>query len=339
MLASAAASPAGQSAVPESSPKFQVEWNLGDVLIEAYDRTDWSPVTASLLSNPGDEGNAKVFLVPLALGNAFLNRYGLWKDPTDSERGLQYLEAVADGYVLWNRRLLTPTITHALVVSVDRMHARCDDNWDLPAAQRKRAANLWKKVKSILREEAGYRLDRAPSETSEALCLEEESGAEADGWEATLFADAAGFLEDEAEAPAWGNRSIQLVQNAAAHPGHGCGTDPEDGDAALLALRQVTLSHRAARPHTVLKFRPVVDELVKISERDDSADAMDQSAEFRKQPTKPVPVMTVGSDLLQAVQDSKHLVYYVLATYLSHLPDVSECSDTRHTMPEVGEVR
>jgi hypothetical protein len=339
LLASAAASPAGQSAIPESSPKFQVEWNLADVLIEAYDRTDWSPVTTSLLSNPGDEENAKVFLVPLALGNAFLNRYGMWKDPADSERALQYFEAVADGYALWNRRLLTPTITHALVVSVDRMHVRCDDHWDLPVVQRKRAANLWKNVKSILREEAGYRLDRAPSETNEALCLEEESRAEADGWEAALFADAASFLEDEAEAPAWDDRTGQLVQNAAAHAGHGCGSELGDGDAALLALRQVTLSHRAARPRTVLKFRPVVDELVKISDRDDSADAMDKSAEFRKQPVKPVPVMTTGSDLLQAVQNSKNLVYSVLATYLSHLPEVSECSETRHTMPEVGEVR
>jgi hypothetical protein len=49
--------------------------------------------------------------------------------------------------------------------------------------------------------------------------------------------------------------------------------------------------------------------------------------------------MTTGSDLLQAVQDSKNLVYYVLATYLSHLPEVSECSETRHTMPEADEVR
>lgn len=339
LLVTAAAGPSAQAAIPESNPKFQVEWNLAEILIQAYDRTDWSPVTTSLLSNPGDEENAKVFLVPLALGNAFLNRYGLWRDPADSERALQYLEAVAGGYALWNRRLLTPTIAHALVVSVDRMHVRCDDDWDLPVVQRKRAANLWKNVKSILREEAGYRLDRAPSETRETLCLEEESRAEADGWEAALFADAAGFLDDDAQAPAWNDRTVQLVQSAASHPGHGCGSDPDDGDAARLALRQVTLSHRAARPHTVLKFRPVVDELVRISDRDDSADAMDKSAEFRKQPTKPVPVMTTGSDLLQAVQDSKNLVYYVLATYLSHLPDVSECSDTRHMMPEVGEVR
>jgi hypothetical protein len=339
LFASAAASLAGQSAIPESSPKFQVEWNLAEILIDAYDRTDWSPVTTSLLSNPGDEENAKVFLVPLALGNAFLNRYGLWKDPVDSERALQYLEAVANGYDLWSRRLLTPTIAHALTVSVDRMHPRCDDQWDLPVAQRKRAANLWKSVKAILRDEVGYRLDRAPSETSEALCLAEESRAEADGWEAALFADASGFLDDDPAAPAWDDRTAQLVQSAAAHPGHGCGTDPDDGDAARLALRQVTLSHRAARPRTVLKFRPVVDELVKISDRDDSVDAMDKSAEFRKQPTKPVPVMTTGSDLLQAVQDSKNLVYYVLATYLSHLPEVSECSETRHTMPEADEVR
>src|SRR6476660_9240877 len=115
---------AAESAIPEGNPPAipQVVWSASDILIETYGTTDWSQVTTSLLSNPEGPDNAKIFLIPLALGNSFLNRYCIWKDASDSEKALQYLEAVAHGFRLWERRALTPMITHSLVISVNRMH-------------------------------------------------------------------------------------------------------------------------------------------------------------------------------------------------------------------------
>jgi hypothetical protein len=337
LLAHVGAINAGESAIPEgNSPHApQVTWNVSDVLIETYGATDWSQVTSSLLSNPEGPDNAKVFLIPLALGNSFLNRYGIWKDDSDSEKALQYFEAVTDGFRLWEKRALTPMITHSLVISVNRMRKVCDDHWDLPPVQRKRASVLWKNVKALLKQEADYWLTGHTGYGSD----------EADAWDAALFTDAASFLPDDPQAAAWDERSRQLSYTSLNLP------DPD----SLFVVRQVTLPSGVADGTIVVPFRPVIDELSREagSELDEApwklpADHSDVVKETRIRkglrgllwkPTPPVPVMTIGRDLLDAIDNSRNLMYYVLANSLFQVPATSSCSEVRYTMPEDGEVQ
>jgi hypothetical protein len=317
LLARVGAIDAAESAIPEGNPpqRPQVVWNAPDILIETYGTTDWSQVTSSLLSNPDDAGNAKVFLIPLALGNAFLNRFAIWKDESDSERALQYFESAAEGHRLWEKRLLTPMIAHVLIVSVNRMHKVCDDHWDLPAVQRKRASVLWKNVKAIVKAEADYRLSGDPGDGS----------GPANAWDAALFADAASFLPDDPQATAWEQRSRQLLYTS------------------------------LDRGTTVVTFRPVIDELSREADSDlddpgwnlpaDHSEVVKETRIRRAfrgyswKPIRPVPVMTTGSDLVEAVANSKNLLDYVLDNYLSRIPSNTSCSEVRYSMPEVGEVQ
>lgn len=337
LLARVGAIDAAESAIPEGNPpqRPQVVWNAPDILIETYGTTDWSQVTSSLLSNPDDAGNAKVFLIPLALGNAYLNRYGIWKDESDSERALQYFESATEGHRLWEKRLLTSMIAHVLVVSVNRMHKLCDDHWDLPAVQRKRASVLWKNVKAIVKAEADYRLSGDPSGGS----------GPANVWEAALFADATSFLPDDPQATAWEQRSRQLLYTS---------LDLQDSD-ALFVPRQITLPDRIAGGTTVVTFRPVIDELSREADSDlddprwnlpaDHSEVVKETRIRRAfrgyswKPGRPVPVMTTGSDLVDAVENSKNLLDYVLDNYLSRIPSNTSCSEVRYSMPEVGEVQ
>jgi len=328
---------AAESAIPEGNPPTfpQVVWNAPDILIETYGTTDWSQVTSSLLSNPERPDNAKVFLIPLALGNSFLNRYGIWRDDSDSERALQYFEAVTDGFRLWEKRALTPMITHSLVISVNRMHKVCDDHWDLPPVQRKRASVLWKNVKALLKQEAEYWLTGHTGYGSD----------EADAWDAALFADAASFLADDPQAAAWDERSRQLSYTSLNLP---------DAD-SLFVGRQVTLPSGNAAGTIVVPFQPVIDELSRDadSEVDEApwklpADHSDIVKETRVRkglrgllwkPTHPVPVMTIGRDLLDAIENSRNVMDYMLANSLFHVPPTSSCSSVRYSMPEEGEVQ
>jgi hypothetical protein len=326
-----------ESAIPEGNPPElpQVVWNAPDILIETYGTTDWSQVTSSLLSNPDDAGNPKVFLIPLALGNAFLNRYGIWKDESDSEKALQYFEAVTEGHRLWEKRLLTPMIAHFLVVSVNRMHKLCDDHWDLPAVQRKRASVLWKSVKGILEVEAADRLSGDP----------EYGGGTANAWEAALFADAASFLSADPRTTAWEEKSRRLLYAS---------LNFTDGD-TLFVVRQVTLPYRITGHPVIVEFRAIIDELSREldSEVDDPAwnlpaDHSEVVKETRIRrafrgypwkPTPPVPVMTTGSELLEAIENSRNLLEFVLDNYLSRIPANMSCSEVRYSMPEDGEVQ
>jgi hypothetical protein len=337
LLAHVGAINASEAAIPEGNPPKlpQVVWNAPDILIETYGTTDWSQVTSSLLSNPDNASNAKVFLIPLALGNAYLNRYGIWKDESDSEKALQYFESVTEGRQLWEKRLLTPMIAHVLIISVNRMHKICDDHWDLPAVQRKRASVLWENVKAIVKAEADYRLLGDPGDGSVGV----------NAWDAALFADATSFLPDDPQAAAWSEKARQLLYTSLNLP------DPD----TLFVPRQVTLPSRIGGGATVVTFRPVIDELSKEadSEVDDPAwnlpaDHSDivKETRIRKafrgyswKPIRPVPVMTTGNDLLEAVENSKSLLDYVLDNYLSHFPANSSCSEVRYTMPEDGEVQ
>lgn len=386
LLAHVGAINAAESAIPEGHLHPHVDWNVTDFLIETYGTTDWSQVMSSILSNPEVAGNAKIFLIPLALGNAFLNRYGVWKDASDSEKALQYFEAVTVSYQIWRKRPLTPMIAHALVISVNRMHKHCDDYWDLPRVQRKRASVLWKKVKVLLKEEADYRLTGNSPGTGFDSCSTGDTNAAADAWEAALFAAAASFLPDDPQATAWDENARQLAYDSTSRP-----SGPSDESGTCTMTRELTLSDDRFRPspkvvgtrlflqkHGALAYRiagrpvpaefnPTIDDLSERSDSDrddlswlvptdpDGAGApvapvvdsnLDKEAAFRKafpgclwRPTQPVPVMTTGSDLLEAIQNSKNVLYYVLTSYLWHFPAESQCPEVRYTMPEDGEVQ
>jgi hypothetical protein len=369
LLARVGAINAAGSAIPEGSLYPHVDWNVTDFLIETYGTTDWSQVTSSIFSNPEVAGNEKIFLIPLALGNAYLNRYGVWEDASDSEKALQYFEAVTSSYRIWTNRPLTPMIAHALVISVNRMHGHCDDHWDLPPVQRKRASVLWKNVKVILKDEADYRLTRNPPEIAFDSCSTADANATADAWEAALFAAAASFLPDDPQATAWDENARQLADNSTSRSS---GASDEPGACAV--TRELTLSDRFRPSPRVMgmrrflqkqgalvyriaglpvpaEFNPTVEGL---SETDPEGSAalvapaidsnLDKEAAFRKafpgylwNPTQPVPVMTTGRDLLEAIQNSKDFLYYVLVSYLRHFPAESQCPEVRYTMPEDGD--
>ena len=338
LLAHVGAINAADAAIPE------VLWN-SDFLIETYGPTDWSQVTSSVVSHPDDPDSAKVFLIPLALGNAFIDRYEVLGDESDSERALQYFLAVTGGHWIWEKDLMAPVIAHALVVSVNRMRRPCAEFRDLPRVQRKRAGVLWSEIKSILKSEADYRLAVSSSEAT--------GGPNA--WDAALFADAATFLPDDANATAWNDRARELVYTSLNPSDDPLLANGDEIEEILLARRQVTLPARSTGEPILVTFRPIIDEL--SVEGDPEADYPEWKVpadhsdivkvtrlrkSFRRyvsKPVAPVPVMTPGSDLVEAVQNSKSVLYSVLASSVSHLPTEPECQEVLYTMPEDGEVQ
>src|SRR5688572_10987618 len=56
-------------------PLKMAHWKVMNILDETYGETDWSQVIDHLLAFPDDEGNPNIMVIPLSLGNVFLNRY------------------------------------------------------------------------------------------------------------------------------------------------------------------------------------------------------------------------------------------------------------------------
>jgi len=278
---------------------------------------------------------------------------------------------------------------HALVISVNRVQKQCEDHWDLPLVQRKRALVLWKKVKAILKEEADFRLTVELPYAPYESCFTGDTKAEENAWEAALFATGANFLPDDPQAAVWEEKARQLAYNSITRPSdppdkfglktctvaedltlsnHGLAPNPYYTAATLFLLTQGALAYRLADRAIPEEFTHNVREL---SEKYDSylgddlswtvpADPegdgtvfplvfdsrLEKKIVFRKalegylwKPTKPVAVMGTGSDLWEAVQNSKVVLYYLMGSYLWHFPAKSTCFEVRFKMPANGEVQ
>lgn len=248
LLAYVGAIYAAESVSPEREPDAlrKAEWKVMDILIDTYGATDWSHVTSHLLSNADDAGNPNIFVIPISLGNGFLNRYEISKDSSDSEKALQYFEEVTEGYRLWAKRWLTPAVVHYLVISIDRMRKSCDDHWDLPPVQRKRASVLWKKAKAILKEEADYRLTVNLPYLPYESCFTGDSKAEENAWEAALFAVAANFLSEDPQAITWDEKARQLAYNSITRPSD---LPDKSGIKTCTVAEDLTLSNHGLAPN------------------------------------------------------------------------------------------
>ena len=360
-----------------------------EVLIETYGTTDWSSVESHVLSHADDAGNPNIFMIPISLGNAYLNRYEFTRAPSDSASALQYFEAAAANYPFWKNGWLTPAVVEYLVISVNRMHKLCDDHWDLPVAQRKRAAVLWKTVKKILKEEADFRLTLDLPWAPHESCFTGDTKAEENAWEAALFAVATNFLADDLHANAWDRKARQLAYDAITRPSdppdesgiktctvaedltlsnHGLAPNPYYTGATLFLMTQGALAYKLAdRPipdeftHNVrelaAQYKSYLDEdlswrLPSDPEGDGTIFPLVLDSQLEKaivlkkslqgylwKPTAPVAVMGTGSDLWEAIQNSKVVFYYLIGSYLWHAPVKSPCSGIRYPMPVFGEVR
>lgn len=252
----------------------KVHWQVMNLLAETYAATDWSLVTDHLLSFPDDAGNPNIMVIPLSLGNVFLNRYEATGSAADYEQALDHFESVAKKYPLWGKRWLTPGIAHYLVVSVNRMRTNCDEFVELPQLPRKRVAVLWRKVKALLKAELEYRLTVELPYAPYDSCFTGDSKGEENAWEATLFAAAANFLPDDPQAASWDEKARQLAYNAITRPSdlpdksgiktctveqdltlanHGFGPNPYYSGATLFLLAQGALTYR-------LTGRPIPEE-------------------------------------------------------------------------------
>jgi len=302
---------------------------------------------------------------------------------------LQYFEAAAADYPFWKNGWLTPAVVEYLVISVNRMHKRCDNHWDLPVAQRKRAAVLWKSVRRILKEEADFRLTLDLPWAPLDSCFTGDTKAEENAWEAALFAVATNFLPDEPHANAWDRKARQLAYDAITRPSdppdesgiktctvsedftlsnHGLEPNPYYTGATLFLMTQGALAYKLADrpipeefthnvPELAAQYRSYVDDdlswrvpsdpegdgtifpLVLDSELEKAIVLKKSFQGYLWKPTAPVAVMGTGSDLWEAIQNSKVVFYYLVGSYLWHAPLKSPCSGIRYTMPVFGGVR
>ena len=194
-----------------------------NLLVDTYSQTDWSQVADHLSAYPDDAGNPNIMVIPISLGNVFLNRYEATGENLHYESALQHFESVAMKYKLWRTRWLTPAVVNYLVVSVNRLRNECDAYTELPPVQRKRTRWLWKKVMTILKGEAEYRLMLELPYAPYYSCSTGDSKAEENAWEASLFAAAANFLPDDPQAAVWDEKARQLAYNSITRP-----SDPPD---------------------------------------------------------------------------------------------------------------
>jgi len=368
----------------DKSDLKKAERKVIQVLIDTYGGTDWSQVTDHLDSYPDDAGNPNVMVVPLSLGNAYLNRYHAMGDAGDFDRALQYFELVAGKHELWGKRWLTPGVVHYLVVSVNRLRKDCEDYTPLPQVPRKRIKVLWKKVLRILKLEADFRLTVELPYAPYISCFTGDTKAEENAWEATLFAAASNFLPDDPAAAAWDEKARLLAYNAITRPSdppdksgtktctvgedltlsnHGLSPNPYYAGATLFLLTQGALTYRLTNRAIPEEFTHNIEEFyVKYTSylsgdlswlvpSDPEGDAtlfpfrfdskLEKEAVTQKvirgylwKPTKPVPVMGTGSDLWEAIQNSKVVFYYLMSSYLWQVPSPSPCYEVRFKQPK-----
>jgi hypothetical protein len=362
----------------------KAERKVIQVLIDTYGATDWSQVTDHLDSYPDDAGNPNVMLIPLSLGNAYLNRSEATGNVNDYEQAFQYFELVADKHKLWGKRWLTPAVVHYLAVSVDRVRKECDDYTRLPGVPRKRIKVLWKKVLRILKLEADFRLKVDLPYAPYVSCFTGDTKAEENAWEATLFAAAASFLPDDPDAAAWDEKARLLAYNAITRPSdppdksgtktctvgedltlsnHGLSPNPYYAGATLFLLTQGALTYRLTdRPipeeftHNIQEFYAkytsyLSGDLSWLVSSDPEGDGtlfplwfdsgLEREAVKQKairgylwKPTMPVPVMSTGSELWEAIQNSKVVLYYLMSSYLWRFSSPSPCYEVRFKEPK-----
>src|SRR5580765_4850084 len=106
---------------PDGETLRKVHRSVMDRLARTYGSTDFSAVTAFLVSNPGYEGNPNIMFIPLSLGNVYLNRYEEQNDTADFERSLGLLAWVAGNHWLWGYRWLSAPVANYLDVSLLRL--------------------------------------------------------------------------------------------------------------------------------------------------------------------------------------------------------------------------
>jgi hypothetical protein len=370
-------------------PLQKVERKVMQVLVDTYGATDWSQVTDHFESYPDDAGNADVMVIPLSLGNAYLNRYEATGNGGDYEQALDYFEWVADKHKLWEKRRLTPEVVHYLAISVDRIRKTCDDYTPLPRVPRERVTVLWRKVLRILKLEAEFRLSFDLPYVSFMSCFTVGTNGEENVKEATLFAAAANFLPEDVQAAAWDEKARVLAHNVITRPSDppeksgtktctvdtdltlsndGLTPNPYHAAATLFRLTQGALTYRLTdRPipeeftHNIQKFYAkytsyLSGDLSWLVSSDPEGDGtlfplwfdsgLEREAVKQKairgylwKRTPPVPVMGTGSDLWEAIQNAKVVLYYLMSSYLWHFSPDSRCSEVRSTMPTVGEVQ
>lgn len=376
-VARAAVEPPGL--IDKTADLRQAELKVMDVLVDTYSDTDWSAVADHIRSFPDDGGNPNVMVIPLSLGNVFLNRYEKRKNASDFELALLHFESVAKQYPAWKARWLTPGVVQYLVVSVHRLRNQCEPFDPLPqSGWHKRVEKLWKIVKKILKEEVEFRLTIDLPHLPYESCFTGDTKAEENAWEAALFAAAANFLPDEPQAEVWEKKARQLAYNAITRPSdppdmegvktctvqedlvlsnHGYAPNPYYAGATLSLLAQAALTYRLTGHPIPEEFLHNVPELaakyssylgVDLSwsvssdpEGDGSlfplvfdqdlekkAAGKKSSAGYLWKPTRKTLVMGTGSDLWEAIQNSKVVLYYLMTSYLWHFPP-SGCYEMR----------
>ena len=202
------------------------ELKIMDTLVQSYGATDWSAVVEWLVANPEHATNPNIMVIPLSLGNVYLNRYETGGDVADFEKALFFVEWTADNSWLWGQRWLTPAVAQYLAVSVLRLRS-----WQ-PENHRERIAALWGKTAAILTHEADLRLvwdlpyRNTPTEANPDpynSAGPADTRAEENAWEAGLLAAAASFVSDHPHAGAWDQKARQLAYDAITRP-----SDPPD---------------------------------------------------------------------------------------------------------------
>jgi hypothetical protein len=191
------------------------------VLVQTYGATDWSAVESHLHADPAAPGNPNIMVIPISLGNAYLEAYEWGNDIADFERALERLEWAAQRYELWGQRWLTPAVAQYLAVSALRLLGSEEAE---PYANRLEA--LWRSALVILEQEADSRLGAdLPYRNSPDIPGDpyDSSGtgdtkAEENAWESVALAAAASFLPDHPHAADWDRKARQLAYDAITRP-------------------------------------------------------------------------------------------------------------------------
>ena len=180
-----------------------------DVLAQLYGETDFSPVAASMVENPGYAGNPNIVFIPLSLGNVYLNRFE-WRNHTaDLQTSIGWFEWVVDNHRLWGQRWLSAPVVSYLDLSVLRLNSHAGS-----ADSEGRIARLRRNALRITEEEADARLTEAYPYLPYDSSTTGDSKAEENAWEASLLAAAANFMPEHAHAGAWDLKARQLAFDA-----------------------------------------------------------------------------------------------------------------------------
>jgi hypothetical protein len=208
----------GQEFRPRVDGRRRAELLQMGFLEQMYSESDWSTFRDAIARDPGGDDNAELMLIPVSLGNVYLNDYELRRSRSDFERGFGAIEWVAVNDQLWGGRRASGTVVAYLELSLTRLADECD-----VGSAAGRVAALKDRVDEILSREAAGRLMNGVSDS-------EASEAAADS--AALFGAAASFLPD-ASSTSWEAEGRLAAARAIAE----CPTD-----AALLSLSEGALA-------------------------------------------------------------------------------------------------